>query len=316
MLSADEASQLAANEALFDLPGDTSTSLWVRTCEDPQCQCRSALVVATDAGRDVLLKQAAIVRAAWNAQVTDSSVASRLDRAHHFFLDIDSAKVFWSWRNGEDVDVSDHRHIGPIARRIDGELLDEIARLWYSGKGRPNPEQQVLKVEKVSIAGWRPGRLVAWSDLMVGLRQDIYDLGHHVYEAHEMYCVSPDCRCGEVVIDFEALTPRGAPDPGHVVVVAPSGEARAMPRKRAEDRLAELWAAFRHRHPSHMARFARRYAVVRMLGARIAQPASVAKQLVSKPQIKSQPQIKVGRNDPCSCGSGRKYKKCCGAVSP
>ncbi|VAW15799.1 hypothetical protein MNBD_BACTEROID05-212, partial [hydrothermal vent metagenome] len=22
---------------------------------------------------------------------------------------------------------------------------------------------------------------------------------------------------------------------------------------------------------------------------------------------------KVGRNDPCSCGSGKKYKKCCGA---
>ena len=22
---------------------------------------------------------------------------------------------------------------------------------------------------------------------------------------------------------------------------------------------------------------------------------------------------KVGRNDPCSCGSGRKFKKCCGA---
>ena len=21
----------------------------------------------------------------------------------------------------------------------------------------------------------------------------------------------------------------------------------------------------------------------------------------------------VGRNDPCPCGSGRKYKKCCGA---
>ena len=23
---------------------------------------------------------------------------------------------------------------------------------------------------------------------------------------------------------------------------------------------------------------------------------------------------KVGRNDPCPCGSGRKYKKCCGVV--
>lgn len=26
------------------------------------------------------------------------------------------------------------------------------------------------------------------------------------------------------------------------------------------------------------------------------------------------PAGKVGRNDPCSCGSGRKYKKCCGAA--
>ena len=25
------------------------------------------------------------------------------------------------------------------------------------------------------------------------------------------------------------------------------------------------------------------------------------------------PSISVGRNDPCPCGSGRKYKKCCGA---
>jgi uncharacterized protein YecA (UPF0149 family) len=23
---------------------------------------------------------------------------------------------------------------------------------------------------------------------------------------------------------------------------------------------------------------------------------------------------KVGRNDPCPCGSGKKYKKCCGAT--
>ena len=31
----------------------------------------------------------------------------------------------------------------------------------------------------------------------------------------------------------------------------------------------------------------------------------------SVPNIR--PQAKVGRNDPCPCGSGRKYKRCCGA---
>jgi uncharacterized protein YecA (UPF0149 family) len=26
----------------------------------------------------------------------------------------------------------------------------------------------------------------------------------------------------------------------------------------------------------------------------------------------SQPSSKIGRNDPCPCGSGKKFKKCCG----
>lgn len=30
----------------------------------------------------------------------------------------------------------------------------------------------------------------------------------------------------------------------------------------------------------------------------------------SKPVVRESP--KIGRNDPCPCGSGRKYKKCCG----
>ena len=31
--------------------------------------------------------------------------------------------------------------------------------------------------------------------------------------------------------------------------------------------------------------------------------------IVRKPVVKA---VKVGRNDPCPCGSGKKYKKCCG----
>lgn len=36
----------------------------------------------------------------------------------------------------------------------------------------------------------------------------------------------------------------------------------------------------------------------------------ILEQRTSKTVVKSQ---KVGRNDPCPCGSGKKYKKCCGA---
>ena len=43
----------------------------------------------------------------------------------------------------------------------------------------------------------------------------------------------------------------------------------------------------------------------------VAQPtaASHGDEEVKKPVVKG---TKIGRNDPCPCGSGKKYKKCCG----
>jgi preprotein translocase subunit SecA len=34
---------------------------------------------------------------------------------------------------------------------------------------------------------------------------------------------------------------------------------------------------------------------------------------VEKPETIRREGKKVGRNDPCPCGSGKKYKKCCGS---
>ena len=47
------------------------------------------------------------------------------------------------------------------------------------------------------------------------------------------------------------------------------------------------------------------------------EPAPLSVQLLAKPQAipvsqPMRPESKVGRNDPCPCGSGKKYKKCCG----
>jgi len=33
-------------------------------------------------------------------------------------------------------------------------------------------------------------------------------------------------------------------------------------------------------------------------------------EIISEPIVRTSP--KVGRNEPCPCGSGKKYKKCCG----
>jgi uncharacterized protein YecA (UPF0149 family) len=40
---------------------------------------------------------------------------------------------------------------------------------------------------------------------------------------------------------------------------------------------------------------------------------SIHKVLMEEQGIQSEPRrtIKIGRNDPCPCGNGRKHKKCC-----
>jgi preprotein translocase subunit SecA len=35
----------------------------------------------------------------------------------------------------------------------------------------------------------------------------------------------------------------------------------------------------------------------------------------NKPQQVVRGSAKIGRNDPCPCGSGKKYKKCCGVTA-
>lgn len=51
----------------------------------------------------------------------------------------------------------------------------------------------------------------------------------------------------------------------------------------------------------------------RMMGAYVrALTEAFAETASGKPKPIKSPGSKIGRNDPCPCGSGRKYKKCCG----
>lgn len=53
---------LPSNERIFELTGNRATWLWVRTCAEPQCDCRSVFAVVTEAGREAVLQQGAAVR--------------------------------------------------------------------------------------------------------------------------------------------------------------------------------------------------------------------------------------------------------------
>jgi preprotein translocase subunit SecA len=75
----------------------------------------------------------------------------------------------------------------------------------------------------------------------------------------------------------------------HVVIEVPSEDELAARRAAEEARRRQLARALQERHAASAAEPAQ------------AQPSTVTREAP-----------KVGRNAPCPCGSGRKYKQCCG----
>lgn len=292
---------------LIALAGDAPRWIWAFTCPTPGCACRTALVLSTEGDRQALASRGAPVRDAWLRGESYAEAAAALDGVTAFAIDIDEGGAFTAY--GEDphapFDFEAHPEARHVVDSMDGETLEELGRLWYHGKGWPDPEEKSRQAAEIKVESWKPGEVVAWGEALVGVRQDIFRFDERVFEAVDLYCVAPSCCCGEVVVDFVPIVPRGAASPG-AVRVAKTGTATLEPEhERHRVRLERLWAAFCVRHPRHVERFARRSTIMQGLAGRI----------VSTPRAAIERRTaRVGRNDPCPCGSGRKYKKCCGAT--
>ncbi len=75
-----------------------------------------------------------------------------------------------------------------------------------------------------------------------------------------------------------------------------NGNGHGRPPKRAQTSVDDLEEAFLRKKKRELEQ-------ARMAGSGDAAPVHQVKRTSDK----------VGRNDPCPCGSGKKYKKCCGA---
>lgn len=284
-------------QGLIELPGAPGGWVWAFTCPTPLCACRTAIVLSMAGERETLLERGRPVADAWLGRGSYAQAALELRGLTAFALDLDSRQLF-APIGGALFDEDAHPDVKAVADRLDDDVLDAIARVWHLGKGQSPPPEPGALGAKIEVEDWRPGDRVMWDDVMPFLRADTYVFGERTFEAFELYCAEPECACGEVIVDFSSVVPRGAPHPGHVEF--DGNEATLHPEhERQRARLTELWSAYCQRHRDHRERFAKRSATVHGLAGRI----------VSAP-----PKPKIGRNEACPCGSGKKFKKCCGAT--
>jgi len=217
------------------------------------------------------------------------------------------------------------------------ERCPEDTRAWLQDLHRRSVDEKqaarayVLDDEEVASRD-----SVSWSDVASG-RDGIFRGGEtcsfrferdgEEYLVEDMYCAIPECECdkAEIAVCRVVTNDEGLVRPeliGVGVLSLRDGRFRATDveggwTKRRFRNLVEDWLAEGH-VPSDT--FSRRYELIKSIGERClplddededgseggagASAGDANTRQVRRPD-------KVGRNDPCPCGSGKKYKKCC-----
>jgi hypothetical protein len=153
---------------------------------------------------------------------------------------------------------------------------------------------------------WEPGLVVGWDEVFPDDPDFVFDITGTRCWARDLYCINPGCPCQDITISFvefdEEDKPKelGAVDIGLKQFRIDEIQAIEAPEKK----LTQIYNKFQ-----------KKAGVKKTLKARQKEMKIVGKE-IAKLSIKNKSQnlksvSKVGRNDPCPCGSGRKYKKCC-----
>jgi SEC-C motif len=274
-------------------------------CDNRRCECRDVRVI----GQIVDESLAEIEATRDGLVLTYRGRTSATSQTHQTtaLVSFETGEVQVAAEGPEAAD-HDHDHVLTwIADELDGELLDGLYDEWLHAKAwrrRDTPHEGAWAGEWTSDRG----RLVGWHEVFPDSRQDMYLIDGSVSLALDHYCINPTCTCREVRVALLApgRSRRWAQFGDILFDLASLSATRLSPFTQAK---APLVSAMR-------AAFEARYDVIEHFSRRLDRLKEVGRLLKSAGPAPPTPftvsgLAKAGRNDPCPCGSGRKYKKCC-----
>jgi hypothetical protein len=271
-------------------------------CDNRQCECRDVHVIGQIVGQNLV-----------EIEATRGSLVLTYREDGPAMSGTQKASAFVSFETGE-VEAAEHpetaddvRVLNWIADELNGELLDRLYDEWLHAKAwrRRDTHHDGAWADE-----WRSnmGRLVGWHEAFPDSRQDMYRIDGSVSLALDHYCINPSCTCREVRVAL--LAPgrsRRWTQFGDIVFDLESLSAtRLNPSTSPKVHLISAVRGALENRYDLVEHFSNRLDRLRKVGGVLKSAARAALTPFAVPGL-----AKAGRNDPCPCGSGRKYKKCC-----
>jgi hypothetical protein len=138
-----------------------------------------------------------------------------------------------------------------------------------------------------------------------------FDIDGQQHVLIDQHCVRVGCNCTDAYLNVLPIGPDGDfGEPAGIVLLDYAGrEWKEVPNEVAPGDLLSLRQRVESAFPDFYTRLAQRHAKLQAVYRHCRQ-----RHLATERAAKIALSKKVGRNDPCPCGSGKKYKKCCGVL--
>ena len=200
------------------------------------------------------------------------------------------------------------------------EYLDEEKKLGLLNsckiiKGQEIPPKDLLSAEDVQ-KGVQVTCFAAGEEKFIK-----FQFEGQQYQLFDTYCSKPDCDCKNVILSAFHGGTEELPSEEQIyldarlyfnkkIEILDISPACGINEQKAKKLITELIKSDK----KLMSKFKERYKEAKKLGADSLKAAGINPKKSPKPSSTQKPKSiqKVGRNSPCPCGSGKKYKKCCG----
>ncbi len=211
----------------------------------------------------------------------------------------------------------------PLAQRLAESLhtelgTEQVQALWEWFLGQKRAVIRTLepaKVDTKNLPDGSDGRMVGFEEVFpFGLGVE-FPLHQEWWAVDEQYCVQQDCNCEEALlafVKFQAAAGDQVPAFYYNYRTGAIRELHAGPA--GSPAPADLLKAVRQAHANYNQQLNIRHLTLRNVYARQEIRAlREQRQLLASldPHPESAMATKIGRNEPCPCGSGLKYKRCC-----
>lgn len=207
-----------------------------------------------------------------------------------------------------------------MARELTGEDWDLLWRHFLGAKQEAAEHADLETLEAVfpdeAFAG--DGAMVLYTEVFP------FDAGFTLgctdeddWRVDDHHCLAPHCTCRSAVLSFlrirhHANSLRASATEMAAAMYDYQSRAFTPTGHAAPDAppLNTLVSVLREHHPDLDRRLADRHDRLRVLFARALERRKRSVRAAAAPPPSSH--SKTGRNDPCPCGSGKKFKRCCG----